>query len=189
MMRMIWPARESCSSELPLHLGASNLSQIVDLAWARKSEGYDMTPERPEGWFKDEEGAFYLETVKRYPGGVLVELGVWLGRSLSYVLPACRELNVTVYAVDPWKICSVDLFKANLARMDATDQVRILQMGSIEAAQQFADESVDVVMLDTTHVYEDTKQELRAWWPKIKTGGFPHRPRLRPNLRSQKSRR
>ena len=135
------------------------------------SEGYRAEGERPEGWFTEEEGTFYHATVQRYRDGIAVELGVWLGRSLSYILPTCRRLNITVYAVDPWKLCSIDLFKANLARMNALDQVRILQMDSVKAAAQFPNGSVDIIMIDTSHEYENTIREIDAWWPKLKLGG------------------
>jgi predicted O-methyltransferase YrrM len=147
------------------------LYPVIGPKSALSSEGYEAGGDRPEGWFTEEEGAFYLETVQQYRDGIAVELGVWLGRSLSYILPTCRRLNITVYAVDPWKLCSIDLFKANLARMNASDQVRILHMESFEAAAQFLNESVDVLMIDTSHEYEDTIREIDAWWPKLKVGG------------------
>ena len=126
---------------------------------------------RPRGWFEPQEGALYLDTAQRYPGGVLVEVGCFLGKSLSFVLEACRTRAITVYAVDHWKSCPLDQFKENLQRLGATAQVKILHSDSVEASQQFADESVDIMMLDSDHRYEPTLREIEAWWPKIKLGG------------------
>jgi len=138
---------------------------------------------RPFGWFSDEEGAFYKETVTPYPGGVLVELGSYLGRSLSFVLQTCRDLGIEVYAVDRWVPLgevfvkfgfppgTLDLFRANLNRLGFTNDVHVVQSDSVRGAAQFKAESIDVIMLDTLHTYEQTKQEIEAWLPKLKSGG------------------
>ena len=133
---------------------------------------------RPSGWFRDDEGIFYLETVKRHSGGVIVELGTHLGRSMSYILEHCRATNSKLYAVDLWvdmpqyvKTERYGLFLENLKKMNATDYVKVLRMDSSEAARNFQDNSVDVVFIDTLHTYEVTKSELDAWWPKLKIGG------------------
>jgi len=131
---------------------------------------------RPDGWFSDSEGDFYLEVVKRHPNGIVVELGTHLGRSLSYIVDFCKASNIRLYAVDLW----IDLpqlpnrytsFVENLKKMGAQDYVKVLQMESSEAAKNFHDNEVDVVFIDTLHSYDITKSELNAWWSKLKVGG------------------
>ena len=142
---------------------------------------------RPLGWFNNEEGAFYCAAVERHPKGVLVELGVHLGRSLSYVLESCRCLGFTVFAVDMWIDVVPDeiderthwrggvhrwqRFNENLKAMGGEGYVNVLRMDSIDAANNFKNESVDVIFIDTLHTYEHTKGELEVWWPKLKHGG------------------
>jgi predicted O-methyltransferase YrrM len=136
---------------------------------------------RPYGWFSNQEGAFYNETVSHYPSGVLVEIGSYLGRSLSYVLETCRNLGIEVYAVDVWigegfvkfnfPPGTVERFQANMKRLGYEHDVHILQSDSVEAAAKFKPESVDVIMLDTIHTYERTKREIQAWLPKLKPNG------------------
>jgi cephalosporin hydroxylase len=43
---------------------------------------------------------------------------------------------------------------------------------SISASKQQEDNSFDLVYLDDDHTYKHVKEELRAWWPKIKVGGI-----------------
>ena len=137
---------------------------------------------RPFGWFTDTEGQAYIQAVKHYPKGVIVELGSYLGRSLSYILPAAKELSCEVYAVDLWNWekssdptvqcppCSLKLFQRNLERMNAS--VIIIVSDSVKAAAQFHPESVSLIMLDTTHRCDDTLREIDAWWPNLKIGGI-----------------
>ena len=44
---------------------------------------WDDSLDRPFGYFEEDEGAFYRQVAERHPGGILVELGVHLGKSLS----------------------------------------------------------------------------------------------------------
>jgi predicted O-methyltransferase YrrM len=41
-------------------------------------------------------------------------------------------------------------------------------MTSLEAAQLFADGSLDFVYIDASHEYEDVKADIQAWLPKMK---------------------
>lgn len=41
-----------------------------------------------------------------------------------------------------------------------------------EIASMFQDGSISFLYLDTTHAYNDTKEELALWWPKVKRGGW-----------------
>lgn len=47
----------------------------------------------------------------------------------------------------------------------------VLRMLSAEAAALFTDGSLDFVYIDANHNYDQVKQDLAAWFPKIKTGG------------------
>ena len=47
-----------------------------------------------------------------------------------------------------------------------------IRKNSIEAADQFEDESLDFVFIDASHEYEDVKKDIQIWLPKIKKGGI-----------------
>lgn len=42
---------------------------------------------------------------------------------------------------------------------------------SVQEALKFPDNSLDFVYLDARHDYEGVKEDLHAWWPKLKPGG------------------
>ena len=139
---------------------------------------------RPAGWFTHQEGECYRAEAARFPGGTLVEVGVWLGRSLSFIAPQALELGQTLHAVDTWRGSPSDLtgtiargadiyaaFLLNMRELGVEAVVRPLRMASSEAASLFANGSVDLVMIDGDHRYEAVSADLDAWLPKLRRGG------------------
>ena len=45
-------------------------------------------------------------------------------------------------------------------------------MTTREAAERFADGSLDFVYVDASHKYADARADIEAWWPKVKAGGL-----------------
>ena len=43
---------------------------------------------------------------------------------------------------------------------------------SLQAAQDFADRSIDIVFIDAAHEYDPVKEDILAWLPKVKLGGI-----------------
>jgi hypothetical protein len=50
--------------------------------------------------------------------------------------------------------------------------VNPIRTTSLEASKLYPDESLDVVFLDASHRYEDVKDDIIAWYPKVKKGGI-----------------
>lgn len=49
----------------------------------------------------------------------------------------------------------------------------VVRMSSLEAAEKVvADDSLDFVFIDADHSYKGCKEDLEAWWPKVKKGGL-----------------
>lgn len=54
---------------------------------------------------------------------------------------------------------------------EGLERIEVVRAPSARAARLFDDGSVRFVMLDASHVYEDVRDDLGAWLPKIRPGG------------------
>ena len=143
----------------------------------------------------------YLDKYAR-PHDVVVEVGVLYGKSVAYLAHGAiaRGIPITIYAVDPWcewedsnstvghtstgwpwpelqaesgggpfgTFCD-QMLKHARAELEV---VHVLRLRSLYAARIFDDRSLAMVMLDGSHAYEDVRDDIRAWAPKVRTGGI-----------------
>jgi len=56
--------------------------------------------------------------------------------------------------------------------MESKPFVWIRRDYSVDAADSFADETIDFIYIDADHTYEGVMADLEAWYPKVKKGGF-----------------
>ena len=52
------------------------------------------------------------------------------------------------------------------------DKCKFIQKPSIEAAKEISNESLDFCFIDACHHYDNVKEDINAWWPKVKKGGL-----------------
>jgi hypothetical protein len=52
------------------------------------------------------------------------------------------------------------------------DRITLVTKDSVFASSLFPDEFFDFVYIDASHDYEPVRQDILAWWPKIKVGGI-----------------
>ena len=137
-----------------------------------------------KGWF-DLAQAIALQTyVKQLsPGSTLVELGSFQGRS-SVALAAVLPPDSILYCIDHFqgsvehKKWNLDLsnllaaFTANIERFGVKDKIRPIPMSTTAAAEQFQPESIDLLLVDAAHDYDSVKSDLKAWYPKLKSGAY-----------------
>jgi hypothetical protein len=76
--------------------------------------------------------------------------------------------------VDLWPNIGVSqqLQKAKEVTAFAQDRRRIMHMPSTLAAEMLQDESFDFVFLDADHSYKAVKEDIEAWGPKVRPGGW-----------------
>lgn len=113
-----------------------------------------------------------------------VEVGVWRGDASAGLLTAFPSL--VLYAVDPWDTggghTTLDadaqtLREAKQLYLDKTDFAKerriTVPLESLAAAELVVpDGEMDFVFIDAEHTYEEVSKDLRAWAPKVRTGGL-----------------
>jgi hypothetical protein len=131
----------------------------------------------------------YSQFVRELPSGSkMVEVGCWKGKSVAYL--AVEIINsgkdIKVDAVDTWEGSPTEtvlmsdpyvrtgklyqLFVSNIAPVSSV--VTPVKLPSVEAAKRYEDESLDVVFIDACHTYDCVKEDIAAWLPKVKKGGY-----------------
>jgi predicted O-methyltransferase YrrM len=137
-----------------------------------------------EDWFTYPD--FYKSLVETFPSGSkFVEVGSWRGRSSCFLGVEIHNSGkkISLDCVDTWKgseehegydILKEDgLYKEFISNVSLiSDIVNPVRMTSLEASKLYEDESLDVVFLDASHKYEDIKDDMIAWYPKVKKGGI-----------------
>lgn len=119
------------------------------------------------------------------------EIGVYNGATSYWLLKEFPCL--TLWMIDPW--CEHPIDSAYYASgdpvarhsADKMDAVRFQAMcytnfaagrrqvrrrTSVEAADEFTNESLDFCFIDAQHHYDAVLQDWTSWWPKVRSGGI-----------------
>jgi predicted O-methyltransferase YrrM len=98
----------------------------------------------------------------RYTAPQVVELGVRSGNSTCAFLAAVETVGGLVWSVDPERAhVPPHWFDSDLWTFVQADDLKVVD----EAPQ------CDVLMVDTSHVLDQTRNELAAYAPKVRSGG------------------
>lgn len=151
-----------------------------------------MTWEDIPGWFDWPQ--LYDEVVERYSGGVLVEVGNYLGRSLCYLGHKVKESGKPFHVVGvDWGVGSgveddgnnhhaaavsegggtlTGQLHRNVLACGLKDVITLVVGDGTRVAGLFADASLTMVFIDANHSYEAVSNDIRTWLPKVRVGGF-----------------
>lgn len=137
-----------------------------------------------EGWCDNGIVGLYSQMVYTHDNAIFVEVGSWKGKSsfcMGSLIKECNK-NIKFYCVDIWKSSSgyeqdadaindslFDVFKKNTEIVK--DYIFPMQMTSLEASKKFDDNSLDFIFIDAAHDYENVKNDINIWYPKLKNGG------------------
>lgn len=107
------------------------------------------------------------------------EIGVYKGEFSEKLCAA----GLNLYAIDPWRIYKDYDNPRGQARLDqqyehtkrllsAYPNSTIIRKTSMEAIEDFADESLDFVYIDANHDFRYIAEDLCEWTKKVKKGGI-----------------
>lgn len=141
---------------------------------------YDQ-PQFGEPWFNFPK--LYSRMVRLFPSGsTFVEIGSWKGKSSAYMAVEIANSNkdIKFYCVDTWQGSQEHkdfdlsgLYETFICNMKPLEEYYFpLKISSVEASKKFKDNSLDFVFIDGSHEYEDVKQDILTWLPKVKDGGI-----------------
>jgi hypothetical protein len=140
-----------------------------------------QNPEFGEDWFSYPN--LYSSMVNQFPSGSkFIEVGSWKGKSSAFMAAeiANSQKDIEFICIDTWE-GSVehqdfkelknlyDIFKSNMKPLEK--YYRSIKSKSLDAVNLFPDQSLDFVFIDASHEYEDVKNDINAWFPKVKVGG------------------
>lgn len=137
-----------------------------------------------EGWFNFI--AIYHHAVQiADDGDHFVEVGAWKGKSTAFlateIVNSGKKIKFDV--IDTWLGSDVHqedpsvkegtLYKEFINNMKPVEGYYTpIQNTSVEAAKLYEDESLDMVLIDANHAYNEVKEDILAWLPKVKPGGI-----------------
>lgn len=130
-----------------------------------------------------------LSNISHIANPVGVEIGVFIGDLSKRLL---RRPDLTLHMIDSWQAHDSEgryaqsgdyhgkmsndeqesyyNYTKNVTEF-AGDRAKVIRATSLQAINMFDDQSLDFVFIDADHTYEGVKEDLEAWYPKLKNGG------------------
>jgi predicted O-methyltransferase YrrM len=138
------------------------------------------------GWMTDDQARRLWDRARAVPpGGQIVEIGSFQGRSMVVLASAAAD-GVAIVAIDPHggtdrgpeEIAGYEaegeednrLFHANLRRAGVADRVRHLRAYS-DAALADVSGPIDLLYIDGAHRFGPARADIRSWGRRVPEGG------------------
>lgn len=142
-----------------------------------------MNYESIRGYFDFEE--VYDEFASRSKDGdFIVEVGSFLGKSACYLAQRIKDSgkDVTLLCVDKWPTSwtseggvttdqPFENFTSNVRQCGLSNYIVPIRTSSKLASKLLCND-LSAVFIDASHVYDDVKDDIACWKPKIREGGL-----------------
>lgn len=140
-----------------------------------------------EGWFSGDQVARVATCAAQVPpGGCIVEIGSFRGRSTIAIARSVRD-GVDIVAIDPYSgddrgpqeitghseeaVEDYAAFKGNLERAGVADRVRQVRKFSHDAHGDVTGQ-IDVLHIDGAHRFRPAHDDIHTWGGRVKPGGW-----------------
>ncbi|MBM4136783.1 MAG: glycosyltransferase [Nitrospira sp.] len=132
---------------------------------------------------------FLFEKARNLPrNGIIVEIGSFMGLSsviMAHALLATQNYGARIYCIDTWEGSPehatlnevknkqlFDIFLSNIKKSGVSSFIHPIHKASVDAASEFADQSIDILYIDGDHSFEGCYSDLKAWYPKLHKNGI-----------------
>lgn len=114
-------------------------------------------------------------------GSTIVELGSFKGRSFSHLLELANKSSkkLNLVSIDTFKGSAehnesklYEEFKKNIDSLYFKYPYITIVGESVNVSKIFTEKSIYAVLIDASHEYEDVRNDIEAWKPKIIPGGY-----------------
>lgn len=99
--------------------------------------------------------------------GVGAEIGVERGIFSKLIL---SQWKGTLFLIDMWE--HEGIYEEAQHNLKSEPRCIMVKSSSVEAAKKVMDGSLDFVYIDADHSYKSCKEDLLAWFPKVRHGGI-----------------
>ena len=114
-----------------------------------------------------------------------VEVGAYKGRSTAFmaveIINSGKKIKFDV--VDHWMgssehnddidVQNKTLYETFIKNLEpVSDYLTPIRKDSVDAADEYANNSLDLVFIDASHDYDSVNEDIKAWLPKVKPGGY-----------------
>ncbi len=137
----------------------------------------------PENQLPEEERQILKDLLKP-EHKVIYEIGAWTGNSTTVLAEHAKEVGGHVWTIDTFDgrgslledysnefTIKTQLFD-NLKSRELLEFVTVLEGSSNDFHSNVKNSSIDFMFIDGDHRYNQFKQDLDNWWPKMKKGGL-----------------
>jgi len=121
-----------------------------------------------------------------------VEIGSFMGRSSCCMGQLIKNSgkDIKLHCIDTFEgsdeISHIDMvnqlnknnsdfykeFQKNIEYCEVDHLIKSIKSKSLDACKYFEDESIDMIYIDGSHEYQDVLDDIKSWYPKLKSGGI-----------------
>ena len=99
----------------------------------------------------------------------IVELGCTPGGSSIALLYAINRIDGRLWSCD---LAQIGLNDMSIYGVDDSRRTRVSLTKAADYGRMWLGPKLDLIYLDTSHTYEDTRDEVNAWLPHLREGGL-----------------